>query len=202
MIHSGGVVMYIIILCSIVAVGFIIERLLAYRQAHCDMGRFFPQLEKAVKLGKIEEASVYCERTRGLIPGVLLVGLRHKDEKIEDIRRILIDEIQIHVMPNLQRYLSVLATIARGAPMLGLLGTVLGMIDLFGVIGRGDLGKSEELARGIGLALVTTAGGLTVAIPIIFIHAYFKAKIRSIELELYHYLTLFLRLMHKRQEVA
>lgn len=202
MIQAGGMILYIIILCSIVALGFIIERFITFRQARCNMGEFFPRLEKAIKLGKIEEAVSHCEKTAGIIPKVMLVGLKHKDESADDVRRVLIDEIQIHVLPSLQKYLGVLATIVKGAPMLGLLGTVFGMIQLFDVIGAGEIRDSEKLAKGISLALVTTAGGLVVAIPIMFVHAYFKAKIRDFELDLHHYLTRFLRLMRKRQEVA
>lgn len=201
-LNAGGPVMYIIILCSVIALGFIIERFLAYRNAHCDMDTFFPPVENAIKLGKMDEALQYCEKSKGLIPRVLAVGFKNREENIEDLRRILIDEVQIHILPKLQKHLAILATIARGTPMLGLLGTVLGMINMFEVITRVGLGDPQKMAEGIQLALVTTAGGLIVAIPIVFIHAYFKGQIRNFELDLYHYLTRFLRLMRRRQEVG
>jgi len=201
-IKAGGPALYIIILCSVVALGFIIERFISFQQAQCDIDHFFPPLENSLKLGKLEEAVKHCENSKGLIPKTLLVGLRHKDESIEDIRRILIDEIQINTLPTLQKYLGVLATIARGTPMLGLLGTVLGMMKMFEVIGQVGLGDPQKMADGIRLALVTTAGGLMVAIPIIFVYAYFQGRIRNFELDLYNCLTKFLRLMRKRKEVS
>ena len=198
-IKAGGPVLYIIIICSVVALGFIIERFLTYHNSRCDMNIFFPPLENSIKLGKMEEATRYCEQSPGLIPRILLIGLRNKEENVEDIRRVLIDEIQINALSSLQKNLGILATIARAAPMLGLLGTVLGMIDMFANVG---FGNAEEMAVGIRKALVTTAAGLIVAIPIIFSHAYLKAQIRTFERDIYHYLTRFLRIMRKRKEIA
>lgn len=194
--------MYIIILCSVVAMGFIIERLLSFKSARCDMETLFAQIENAIKLGKLDEATSLCSHAKGLIPQIIIKGLINKDESLEDIRRILIDEIQITALPSLQKNLGVLATIAKASPMLGLLGTVLGMIDVFEKIGKHGLGDPQKMAGGIGLALITTAGGLIVAIPIMFIHSYLKGRIRDFELDIYHYLTRFLRVMGKRKGVS
>jgi len=118
------------------------------------------------------------------------------------VRQIMVDEIQVHVLPELQKNLNILATIAKAAPMLGLLGTVLGMISMFQNIAKIGLGDPQKLSNDIGYALVTTAGGLMVTIPIILIHAYFYGQIRNFERELFHYLTRFLRALRKRKEVA
>lgn len=195
MIHAGGFIMYIIIFCSIIALGFIIERFIVYAGCRTNMETFYPQFENLLKQGKIKEAGALCEQKPKLLPRLFLLGLLHANETIDDIRKILIDEIQIHVLPSLQRNLSVLAIIAKGAPMLGLLGTVLGMIETFEVVAIYGLGDPQKMADGIRYALVTTAGGLIVAIPILFVHAYFKARIRRTELEIHHYLTRFLRVM-------
>lgn len=194
--------MYIIILCSVIAFGFAVERFVAFRQARCDMEAFFPPLEKLIKMGKMEDAMKHCKEAKGIIARLLFTGLQNRDENIEDLRSLLLDEIQVRALPELQKNLSVLNLIARSAPMLGLLGTVLGMIGTFEVIKEVGLGDPQKMADQIRLALVTTAGGLIVAIPIIFCHAYFKSQIRKFELDIYLYLTRFLRLMSKRQEVA
>lgn len=201
-IHAGGATMYLIILCSVVSVGFMIERFIIFRQSRCDMQTFYPPLENCIKLGKLDEAAQHCEKSKGLIPRLLLVGIKNKEESTDDLRKILIDEIQIRTLPTLQRYLSVLAIIAKGAPMLGLLGTVLGMMEMFEVIARVGFGDPQQMAHALRLAIGTTVGGLMVAIPIIFVHTYFLGQIRNFELELYNYLTKFLRLMRKRQEIA
>ena len=200
-IQAGGVVLYIIIFCSVIALGFIIERLLVFHVSKCNMAEFYPQLEKYIKLGKIKDAAIHCKNTSGLLPNLFLVGLKHKDETIENIHRVLVDEVQIHTLPTMEKNLSVLATIGKGTPMLGLLGTVIGMINTFEVIADVGLGDPQKMADGIRLALTTTAGGMMVAIPIIFIHAYFRSRIREFELEIYHYLTRFLRILRKRKEI-
>ena len=202
MIQAGGIIMYLIILGSIVALGFIIERFVVYNRSQLDMENFFPPLEEMIRLGKIEEAAQYCQQQRKLLPRLFLLALVHFNENIDEIRKILVDEIQIHTIPSLQKNLSILSTIAKGAPMLGLLGTVGGMINTFEVIAIYGLGDPQKMADGIRFALVTTAGGLIVAIPILFVHTYFRSRIKRIELEIRHYTTKFLRLIQARKEVA
>jgi biopolymer transport protein ExbB len=202
MIQAGGIIMYLIILGSIVALGFIIERFVVYNRSQLDMENFFAPLEEMIRLGKIEEAAQYCQQQRKLLPRLFLLALVHFNENIDEIRKILVDEIQIHTIPSLQKNLSILSTIAKGAPMLGLLGTVGGMINTFEVIAIYGLGDPQKMADGIRFALVTTAGGLIVAIPILFVHTYFRSRIKHIELEIRHYTTKFLRLVQARKEVA
>ncbi|WP_372371317.1 MotA/TolQ/ExbB proton channel family protein [Candidatus Uabimicrobium sp. HlEnr_7] len=199
---AGGVTLYVIIFCSVVALGFTIERLISFNQAKCNLNTFLPNLENSLKLGKWDEAQQHCQKTSGLIPRILGVGIKHKEESVEDIRLILIDEVQINALPTLNKNLNILSTIAKGTPMLGLLGTVLGMIEMFEVIAGAGLGNPKAMANGIRLALFTTAAGMMVAIPIIFVHAYFKTRIRSFERDTYNCLTKFIRLVRRRKEVS
>lgn len=201
MIQAGGIVLYIIIFSSIIAIGFAIERFLVFRAYRCDMNKFFPPLENFIKLGKMQEATKYCETSRHLIPRLMYLGLLHKEESIEEIRQVLIDEIQLKALPSLQKRLGILSIVAKAAPMLGLLGTVLGMITTFEIIAMYGLGDPGKMANGIRLALVTTAGGLMVAIPVIFIQSYLLAQVKDFEVQIYEYITRFLRIMHKRKEV-
>lgn len=199
---AGGTTLYVIIFCSVVALGFTIERFISFRQANCNLDAFLPDLESSLKLGKWDDALQHCQKSRGLIPRILGVGLKHKDESVEDIRLILIDEVQINALPSLNKNLDILSTIAKGAPMLGLLGTVLGMIQMFEVIAAAGLGDPQKMANGIRLALFTTAAGMMVAIPVIFVHAYFKTRIRNFERDTYNCLTKFIRLVRRRKEVS
>ena len=201
MIQAGGIILYITIFSSIIALGFAIERFLVFRAYSCDMEKFFPPLENYIKSGKIQEGIKYCEAYKSLIPRLLLLGLLHKDESIEEIRQVLIDEIQIKALPSLQKHLEILTIVAKAAPMLGLLGTVLGMITTFEIIAMYGLGDPGKMANGIRLALVTTAGGLMVAIPVIFIQSYLLGQIKNFEVQIYEYLTRFLRIMHKRKGI-
>jgi biopolymer transport protein ExbB len=95
-----------------------------------------------------------------------------------------IQEAAAHVVHDLERYLNTLGTIAAVAPLLGLLGTVVGMIDVFAEIMSQGTGNASALAGGISQALITTAAGLTVAIPAIVMHRYFTGKIDAIVVEL------------------
>ena len=112
-IKSGGILVYPILLCSIVALGFIIERFLTFRSSRSNMEPIFETLENYIKLGKWEEAIKLCENSDGVIPKILLVGLKNKDENIEDIKRLLIDEVQIHALSMLNKNLGLLAVIAK-----------------------------------------------------------------------------------------
>ncbi len=200
MIQAGGIILYLTILISIIGLGFAIERFLVFRAYRCDMDKFFPPLENNIKSGKMQEAIKYCESSRCLIPRLMLLGLLHKDESIEEIRQVLVDEIQIKILPSLQKHIGILAIVVKSAPMLGLLGTVLGMISTFEIIAIYGLGDPGKMANGIRLALVTTAGGLMVAIPFIFIQSYLINKVKNFEVQIYEYLTRFLRIMHRRKE--
>lgn len=201
LIQAGGFILYITIFSSIIALGFTIERFLVFRGSRVDMTKFFPPLENYIRLGRLEEALRYCESAQKyFLPRLLLLGLRHKDEEMGEIRQVLVDDVQSHTLPFLQKNLGVLAIVAKAAPMLGLLGTILGMMTTFEIIAIHGLGDPSKMATGIRLALVTTAGGLMVAIPFIFAHSYFCAQIRDMETEIYQYLTHFLRILRKYKE--
>ncbi len=200
--QHGGVILYLIVFTSVVAFGFIIERLIAYWRAGTSMEDFFGELERMLRLGQIDDARTLCEGEPGLMPQVLLVGLDNRDEGVEGVKQILVDEVQVQAMPQLTKHLSVLGVIAKVAPMLGLLGTVFGMIAMFQEISLNPQFDVSDISRGIFRALGTTAMGLTVAIPVIFFHAYFMSRINNFELSFYKYLTRFLRILRRLEEVA
>jgi biopolymer transport protein ExbB len=166
------------------------------------MEDFFGELERMLRLGQIDDARTLCEGEPGLMPQVLLVGLDNRDEGVEGVKQILVDEVQVQAMPQLTKHLSVLGVIAKVAPMLGLLGTVFGMIAMFQEISLNPQFDVSDISRGIFRALGTTAMGLTVAIPVIFFHAYFMSRINNFELSFYKYLTRFLRILRRLEEVA
>lgn len=200
--RHGGVILYLIVFTSVVAFGFIIERFVAYWKAGTSMDEFFGELESLMRMGQTEEAKALCEEEPGLMPQVLLVGLENQDEGVEGVKQILVDEVQVQALPELTKHLGVLSVIARVAPMLGLLGTVFGMIAMFQEISVNPQFDVTDISRGIFRALGTTAMGLTVAIPVIFFHAYFSSRLKRFELTFYKYLTRFLRILRRREEVA
>jgi biopolymer transport protein ExbB len=143
-----------------------------------------------------------CEKTQGPLSRVVLAGLKNshigKVETQEAIKETAMQEI-----PNLEKRLGVLATIANITPLLGLLGTVTGMIRAFSVIQAKGVGHAGELAGGISQALITTAAGLTIAIPTLVAYNYLSTKVdeRIHEIEKSSQQTLNL-LFHKRDDQA
>lgn len=198
----GGWVLYLIVITSVVAVGFIIERLLAFWRAGAQMEEFFPEVENRLRLGKIDEAHQLCRDEPGLIPELMVIGLDNRQEGVDAVKQILADEVQVNALPRLEKHLSIIGVIARVAPMLGLLGTVMGMIAMFQTIATNPQFDVADISRGIFRALGTTAAGLMVAIPLIFAHSYFTTRIERFEVDAYKYLTRLVRLLSRRAEVA
>ncbi len=195
----GAWIMYVITALSVVAVVFIVERFLALSAARTNLKRFQPEFEERVGKAQIEEARELCRAQKGVIPQVLDFALGQVELTPDDLRQILADEIHMGVLPRLEKNLGVMATIGRGAPMLGLLGTVMGMIELFATIQHKTDFNVSDIAGGIFTALGTTAAGLMVAIPILFFHSYFKASVLQIERDLHKTLSALLRLLRRRE---
>lgn len=176
LIQSGGIMMFPIILSSILAVAIIIERFLALQ-----VRKVVPQddVERARKLAsssKLVEALVDELRNSSLLGRVLATGLESR-ELPRHIMKENVEEAGRHVVQELERYLPALGTIITIAPMMGLLGTVLGMIGVFSAINTAGVGNPQLLAGGISEALITTVAGLLVAIITLVFERYFKSKV-------------------------
>lgn len=183
-IFQGGPLMIPIALCSVVALAIAIERFWSLRRATIDTREFMDAMRTVLRQNRIEEAIEICDETDGPIARITKAGLlKHRRSK-EDIREAIEDAGHLEI-PRLERHLSALATCANIAPLLGLLGTVTGMIQAFAQIQhkQGQVNPSD-LAAGINHALVTTAAGLTVAIPTLVIYNYFVARIENMVVEM------------------
>jgi biopolymer transport protein ExbB len=183
-IWSGGVVMWPIGLCSVVALGITIDRFFALRRASIDTSEFMDTMRQVLRQHRMQEAVEICDETDVPVARIVKAGILKSDRGKEDIREAIEDAGRIEV-PRLERYLSALATCANIAPLLGLLGTVQGMIKAFAQIQnkKGQVNPSD-LAEGIGNALVTTAAGLTVAIPVLVVYNYFVSRVDHMVLEM------------------
>ena len=188
LIIKGGVLMIPISLCSVFALGIIVERAIHFRKAGGNATRLKEKLEPLIIGNKVSEARLLCDESGGVISNVFRVALHELqrepdmsqpvEDEIEVTRRVIDEELQVSILPALEKHLNALDTLARGTPLLGLLGTVLGMIKVFFTIGIGQsVPDPSILAKGIGLALITTAAGLIVAIPAFFMHRYFIGKV-------------------------
>lgn len=174
---SGGLLMLPILACSLVALAIVIERLWALRPE-----RIAPSGLGREVCGQIGRGQVDLDRLAQHSPlgEVLAAGLRNARLGHDQVRARLEEAAQA-VIHDMERFLSPLGTIASIAPLLGLLGTVVGMIEVFHVIvASGSAERASQLAGGISQALVTTAAGLTVAIPALMFHRYFERRVEVI----------------------
>jgi biopolymer transport protein ExbB/biopolymer transport protein TolQ len=196
--HMGWparIVAIVLFLMSAWSMGVMIDRWLAFRAARRQSLQFAPALGGALREGKIAEAIRIADRNRkSHLARVLTSGLQEyhnfdgpaevADEKIEASRRAL-ERTEAIVHAELERGLSGLATVGSTAPFVGLLGTVIGIIDAFASLGSGGAGMGfSAVSRGISEALVTTALGLFVAIPAVMMFNYFSAKIKAFDVEM------------------
>jgi len=177
---EGGPVMYPILLCSILFVAILIERLFHLHRAQINTNEFVAGIRNIIKKRNIAEAVSICEDTPGPVAQVIKAGLlKHERPKIEI--KEAIDDAALHEVPRLEKNLAVLATIAHISPLLGLFGTVLGMITVFNRIGEsGGRSDAGSLAGGIGQALITTAAGLAVAIPVVVAYNYLVSRVGTL----------------------
>jgi len=185
MIKSSGIIGIVEAGLGLIAAACIIERFIAYNRESTRMETFMPQFEEYVVEGKTAEARDLCVRETGHVPEVFGWALEHLDEGLAAVRKALAVHIELNILPRLRRRLGMLAVFAKVLPMLGLLGTVWGMMGAFIQIAQpGGNRDPALLAQNIGLALVTTFIGLLLAIPIIFFLTYFRSRVQQFELDL------------------
>lgn len=183
LISKGGVVMYPIILCSIIALGVFLERLWVLRRKNIIPGKFIRNVEEQVKNQKISEAIFLCQGDHSSIAKIFLAGLKNAGRGMWLVKEA-IEEMGGREGVILEKHVGILSTIANLTPLLGLLGTVSGMIKTFNVISLQGVGNPALLAGGISEALITTATGLCVAIPTLVCYRILKDKAEALIFEM------------------
>ena len=176
LVHAGGWLMVPIILCSIISAAICMERFWTLRRQQVSPENLLPRINAWV-----ENNSMDAVRLRQLCSGsplgrILAAGIGAQGRGRESMKES-IEEVASEIVHELGRYLNTLGTIASITPLLGLLGTVIGMIKVFSAIRLHGAGNAAVLAGGIAEALVTTAAGLTVAIPSLFFHRFFQRRV-------------------------
>ncbi len=180
---AGGWLMVIIVLSSVVALAICIERFYTLNAKKIAPPHLLATVWKQLKRGEMDAAKLKTLKQSSPLGRILAAGLGNAYHGRE-VMKESIQEAASHVVHDLERYLNTLGTIAAVAPLLGLLGTVLGMIRVFAEIMTQGTGNASALAGGISEALITTAAGLTVAIPALIMHRYFTGRIDGIVVEL------------------
>lgn len=198
---SGGPVMIPLALLSLLGVAVILERLWVLRRARYLDPATVATLSQLLAHRNFDGAVEYTRRHPGPLGDLVAALVDNRTAPYDELREILEDTGR-HQLLGLERGLPALATIVSGAPLLGLLGTVLGMIKVFLVVASSGTSVAEKLSAGIAEALITTATGLIIAIPILFVHSYLEIKALGILADLEAQLLEFLHLVRRPVEPA
>lgn len=181
--EAGGWLMWPIVACSIIATAIVIERGWTLRRRRIMPDNLVSRIWQLYRQGHLTDERIQEIREGSPLGRMLAAGLINRDHPRE-VMKDAIGDAGRHVVAELERYLNTLGTIAAVTPLLGLLGTVFGMIDIFGVIMEVGTGNAGVLAGGISTALVTTAAGLSVGIPTLMLERYFDSRVGKIALDM------------------
>ncbi len=180
---SGGFLMWPILLCSIVALAVIAERLWTLKRRAVTPGYLIREIEQLVRSRDLDYGKIEAIRASSPLGEILAAGLLNMN-KHRIVMKEAVEEAGRHVVHELERYLNTLGTIAAITPLLGLLGTVIGMIKVFSAITVFGVGDPTVLAGGISEALITTAAGLCVGIPSLMFFRYFRGRINELTISM------------------
>ena len=175
---DGGPVMHAISVLSLASLTTIVYKLIVFRQVKLNLNEFISKVRGALLKNNVKGAMGVCEENRGPVASIVKTGLLKFGKPRDEIEKTM-ENAAIHEVAYLEKYLTVLATIANIAPLLGFLGTVVGMILSFEIIAEQGLNDPGAVAKGISVALLTTAYGLIVAFVTQPFYNYFTSKVSS-----------------------
>jgi len=180
LLQKGGPLMWIILLCSVVALGVFFERLLYLHKASIRVGELLGGLSLLIRNGRLDEALGECSACSGPVARVLQAALLRPAASREVLQSITRDAAMLEI-PKLERNLPILATLAYVTPLIGLLGTIMGLLDSFLVISsHGGYATAADLSRGVYESMLDAASGLAVAIPVFVAHSYLTSRVNDI----------------------
>ncbi|MGA7981637.1 MAG: MotA/TolQ/ExbB proton channel family protein [Chromatiaceae bacterium] len=179
LMQAGGWLMVPIVACSVIATAVVFERLWALRTRRIMPAKLVTQIWQWHRQNQLSAERITQLRDGSPLGRMLAAGLINRNHSRE-VMKEAINDVGRHVVADLERNLNTLGTIAAVAPLLGLLGTVFGMIQIFGVIVNVGTGNAGLLAGGIAQALITTAAGLCVGIPSLMFHRYFDNRVSKL----------------------
>ncbi len=185
-VFKGGLFMYPILLCSVVSLAIFFEKLRVLQRRRVIPPDFLVEFEHLLRAEKVGPALELCKKIDVPISRILAGGIKNYGRPREVVKE-LIEEVGKREAAYLEKYVEGLATIANVATLLGLLGTIAGMIKIFGVIAQQELVNPSVLAGGISEALYTTGAGLSVAIPTLVFYRIITGKADALILEMEEY---------------
>ncbi|MEE9552154.1 MAG: MotA/TolQ/ExbB proton channel family protein [Gammaproteobacteria bacterium] len=199
LVKAGGFIMWPILLCSVISLAIIGERFWSLRKKKIIPEHLVAKVWQWQKVGHLDNRRVDDLRRGSPLGRILASGLANR-KHAREVMKESIEEVGRHVAHDLARFLNTLGTIASISPLLGLLGTVIGMIKVFAVITAHGVGDPSILAEGISEALITTAAGLSVAIPPLMFHRYFSGRVDELVMIMEQESLKMVEVMHGQRE--
>ncbi len=187
--QKGGIMMYPLALCSMLVVAVFMERLWSLRKKKVLIPEIVTVLEQVKKPEDLSIVRSVCEKFLGPFGAIVIACIDNRDMPVEELRLTIEDEGRQQVR-KLTQGLGILETVAGIAPLLGLLGTVLGMIEVFSIIEQLGVGQAKALSGGISEALVTTAVGLFIGIPALVAYNFLNSRSEGLILDIEKYTVL------------
>jgi len=196
LLSRGGPLMIALLVCSVLSLAIIIERMFSLRKSRLMRIDILMEVEMAIKKKDLTGALEWANKATSPMTKIAKVALINSDKPKEDLKASIEEAGRIEI-PKMEKFMTILQTITVISPLLGLLGTVTGMIKVFQTIVTEGTGNATILAGGISEALLTTAAGLSIAIPTLIFYNYFNKKIEHLIVEMEHLsVTLFELLTH------
>lgn len=184
LLSAGGPVVWLLLLLSAVAIAVFVERVLHFHRAQINSAEFLAGVRTVLKRDNVVEALSICDATPGPVARLVKNAILSRERGREGVREAL-EDTGLQEVPRLEEKLNLIATIAQIAPLLGLLGTALGFIKMFGVMEKeGQFAHAALLTGGVWQALVCTAMGLAVAIPCYVGYNYLVSRVNQIVLDM------------------
>src|SRR5580698_1710048 len=184
LLANGGPVMWLIIIAAATAAVVFIERALFCHRSQINSAEFLNGVRTVLKRGNVVEAIAICDATAGPVARLVKAAILNRENGRDRVREA-VEEAGLTEVPRLEEKLNLLATIAQIAPLLGLFGTVIGFIDIFGQISHADsYANIKDLSGGIWKALICTAAGIGVAIPAHAGYNYLVSRVNKIVLDM------------------
>lgn len=196
---AGGWLMLPLLACSIIAIAIIAERFWSLQQHRIAPPELITQIWQWLQFQQVDQYRINSLQKTSPLGQILAAGLINRNCP-RDVTKESIEDTGRHVTQTLERNLNTLGTIAAISPLLGLLGTVIGMIKVFTVITLEGVGTPTTLAGGISEALITTAAGLAVAIPSVIFYRYFRGKVNALVVSMEEQAMQLVEMLHGERE--
>jgi biopolymer transport protein ExbB len=201
LVEAGGWLMLPIIACSVIALAIIGERIWSLRVSRVLPKNLVAQVWRWEKIRQLNDQHLQELQSSSPLGTILAAGILSRNED-RNVMKEGIEDTGRHVVHELERYLNSLGTIAAISPLLGLLGTVIGMIKVFATITTEGVGNPGALAGGISEALITTAAGMSVAIPTLMFYRYFRGRVRMLVLRMEQEALRMVEVMHVQRDTT